>query len=50
MAQSVKKGKKVGHTGARTQDPGVISTMLYRLSYTTSFQFASYPAVPLYAL
>ena len=25
-----------GHTGARTQDRGVISTALYRLSYTTA--------------
>ena len=30
---------KVGHTGARTQDLGVISTTLYRLSYTTSFLY-----------
>lgn len=26
-----------GHTGARTQDLGVISTALYQLSYTTTF-------------
>ncbi len=25
-----------GHTGARTQDRGVISTALYQLSYTTT--------------
>ena len=25
-----------GHTGARTQDRGVISTALYQLSYTTA--------------
>ena len=38
---SDKKGRKqkspqasIDHTGARTLDPGVISTMLYRLSYT----------------
>ena len=30
------KVKKDGHTGARTQDHSVISTALYRLSYTTS--------------
>ena len=28
--------EKIGHTGARTQDHSVISTALYRLSYTTS--------------
>jgi hypothetical protein len=27
--------KEIGHTGARTQDHSVISTALYRLSYTT---------------
>ena len=27
--------KRIGHAGARTQDLGVISTALYRLSYAT---------------
>ncbi len=31
--------EKNGHTGARTQDHSVISTALYRLSYTTSSFF-----------
>ncbi len=30
------KKQRDGHTGARTQDHSVISTALYRLSYTTS--------------
>ena len=30
-----RKKEKIGHTGARTQDHSVISTALYRLSYTT---------------
>ena len=34
--------QRVGHTGARTQDHSVISTALYRLSYTTSS--GPYPA------
>ena len=34
---SWKWSEKDGHTGARTQDHSVISTALYRLSYTTSF-------------
>ena len=35
------KVKKDGHTGARTQDHSVISTALYRLSYTTSSWYKS---------
>src|SRR6218665_3008700 len=31
-----RNNEKIGHTGARTQDHSVISTALYRLSYTTS--------------
>ena len=32
------KKQRDGHTGARTQDHSVISTALYRLSYTTSLR------------
>ena len=35
------KKQRDGHTGARTQDHSVISTALYRLSYTTSLRTTS---------
>ena len=35
------KMQRIGHTGARTQDHSVISTALYRLSYTTSLRTTS---------
>ena len=38
---SWKWSEKDGHTGARTQDHSVISTALYRLSYTTSSWYKS---------
>jgi hypothetical protein len=34
-----------GHTGARTQDRGVISTALYQLSYTTDNRWRRYTLV-----
>lgn len=38
MVLRVCKKQRDGHTGARTQDHSVISTALYRLSYTTSLR------------
>lgn len=37
-----RKRKRFGHTGARTQDHSVISTALYRLSYTTAHTHTSH--------
>ena len=34
--KNAKVKKEIGHAGARTQDLGVISTALYRLSYATT--------------
>ncbi len=40
--QSGKQNKKnKGGSGARTHDPSVISTMLYRLSYTSHWMIAA---------